>query len=153
MTPNVPTFWAARVPNQVLTERNYKIVMDESRPLAERAAAFELRAFWLRWLTGGYLHQINEMISSFGKLGVVQTMPWPADGAFGPSLLVETDVGFEGEVHPHRNMLTIHVPEAGDPQRAEVAVAAAVDASGEDPDHVTAGYIEKVDRFGHGRRR
>ncbi|MEA2183609.1 MAG: hypothetical protein QOF69_2794 [Solirubrobacteraceae bacterium] len=151
--PYVPTFWAARVPNQVLTERNYKIVMDESRPLAERAAAFELRAFWLRWLTGGYLHQINEMISSFGKLGVVQTMPGPADGAFGPSLLVETDVGFEGEVHPQRNMLTIHVPEAGDPQRAEVAIAAAVDASGEDPEHVTAGYIEKVDRFGHGRRR
>ena len=127
--------------------------MDESRPLTERSAAFERRAFWLRWLTGGYLQQINDMIVSFGKLGVVQTMPGPTDGAFGSRLLVETDVGFEGVVHPQRNMLTMHVPDARDPQLAEIAVAAALDAIPEDPDLVTAGYIEKVDRFGHGRRR
>jgi hypothetical protein len=151
--PYVPTFWAARVPNQVLTHGNYEIVTDTSRPLSERTAAFEQRAFWLRWLTGGYLQQINEMIASFGKLGVVQTLPGAADGVFGSQLLVETDVSFEGEVHPQRNMLTMHVPEARDADRAEVAVAAALDASGEDPDHVTAGYIEKVDRFGYGRRR
>lgn len=151
--PYVPTFWAARVPNQVLTQSDYEIVMDDSRPPSERSAAFERRAFWLRWLTGGYLQQINDMIGSFGKLGVVQTMPGPADGAFGSQLLVETDVGFEGVVHPQRNMLTMHVPDARDPELAEIAVAAALDAIPEDPDLVTAGYIEKVDRFGRGRRR
>jgi hypothetical protein len=150
--PYVPTFWAARVPNHVLTRGDYDIVMDESRPLGERAAAFARRAFWLRWLTGGYLDQINEMVDSFGQLGVVQTMPGPADGAFGPQLLVETDVGFEGDVHPARNMLTIHVPEARDPERADAAVAAALSAAPEDPDQVTAGYIEKVDRFRRRRR-
>jgi hypothetical protein len=151
--PYVPTFWAARVPNHVLTHDDYEIVMDESRTMAERAAAFERRAFWFRWLTGGYIEQINEMISSFGKLGVVQTMPGPPDDAFGSQLLVETDVGFEGVVSPQRNMLTMHVPDARDPERAQAAVAAALDAIDEDPEDVTAGYIEKVDRFGHGRRR
>ncbi len=151
--PYVPTFWAARVPNQVLTHDDYKIVMDESRPLAERSAAFERRAAWLRWLPGTYMHQINAMVDSFGLLGVVQTRPGPADGAFGPQLLVESDVGFGGSVDPHRNLLTLHVPEARDPERAELEIAAAVDAFDADPEHVTAGYIEKVDRFGRGQRR
>jgi L-lysine epsilon oxidase-like protein len=151
--PYVPTFWAARAPNQVLTQRDYEIVMDETRPLADRAAAFERRAFWMRWLSGTYLQQLNEMVDSFGKLGVVQTMPGPANGAFGRNLLVETDVGFEGDVDPRRNLLTMHVPEARDPARADAAIAGALDASGEDPEHVTAGYIEKVDRFGHRRLR
>lgn len=151
--PYVPTFWAARVPNHVLTEDDYEIVMDESRPIGERAAAFERRAFWLRWLPGGYTEQINEMITDFGKLGVVQTRPAPADGAFGPELLVETDVTFEEDVHPRRNLLTLHVQDARDPELAETAIAAAVDAVPEDDDHITAGYIEKVDRFGHSRPR
>jgi L-Lysine epsilon oxidase N-terminal/L-lysine epsilon oxidase C-terminal domain len=151
--PYVPTFWAARVPNQVLAQGDYEIVMDESRPLGEREEAFARRAVWLRWLSGGYLEQLDEMVGSFGKLGVVQTMPGPADGSFGPQMLVETDVGFGGEVDPQRNMRTLHVPEARDPQRAEAAVAAAVEAAHEEPDQITAGYIEKVDRFRRGQRR
>lgn len=147
--PYVPTFWAARVPNQVLTRHNYDIVMDVSRPLSERTKAFQRRAAWLRWLTGAYRHQINEMVESFGRLGVVQTLPGPEDGAFGDQLLVETDVGFVGDVHPHRNLHTMHVPEARDPQRAEQAVAAALEATDADSEHITADYIEKVDRFGH----
>ena len=41
--PNVPTFWPARVPNQVLMKTDYDIVMDEERSLAERLAAFARR--------------------------------------------------------------------------------------------------------------
>ncbi len=37
--PYVPTFWPARVPNQVLTKANYDIVMDSGQPLGERLAA------------------------------------------------------------------------------------------------------------------
>jgi hypothetical protein len=151
--PYMPTFWAARVPNQVLTEDDYAIVMDESRPLGERQAAFARRAFWLRWLTGSYTDQINHMIDAFGQLGVVQTKPGPADGEFGPELLVEGDVTFEGHVHPLRNMLTLHVPAARDPARADAAIASALDAVDEDPEQVTAGYIEKVDRFRRNRGR
>ena len=42
--PYVPSFWPARVPNQVLTKENYEIVMDSARPLSDRLAAFANRA-------------------------------------------------------------------------------------------------------------
>lgn len=36
----VPTFWPARVPNQLLDESNYDRVMDPSLPASERMRAF-----------------------------------------------------------------------------------------------------------------
>ena len=51
--PYVPTFWPARVPNNVLTEENYQKVMDEGLPLGERLAAFATRANWTRMLGPG----------------------------------------------------------------------------------------------------
>ena len=149
--PFVPTFWPARVPNQVLTRKSYDIVMDESLPLGERQAAFERRAVWLRWLEGRYPQQINQMVKDFGKLGVVETLPGPSDGAFPSELLVESEVGFEHDVHPLRNLRRLHVPEARDPAVAEVAIQNAVDASPFPDEQVMADYFEKFDAFRRGR--
>jgi hypothetical protein len=89
--PYVPAFWPARVPNQVLTKENYAIVVDANRPLAERKAAFANRAAWIAPLGDtSYTDQINNMIAHFDHLGVVVTMPGPADNAF-PSLLEVED--------------------------------------------------------------
>ena len=44
--PYVPTFWPARVPNQVLTAMNYGIVMDTAKTDAQRLAAFHDRRSW-----------------------------------------------------------------------------------------------------------
>jgi hypothetical protein len=145
--PYLPTFWPARVPNQVLTARDYDAVMDESRPLSERRTAFERRAVWLRWLEGRYTMQINQMVRDFGKLGVIETRPGPSDGDFPRRILVESEVGFEREVNPRRNLRPLHVPEAHDPAIAETAIAHAVHARGLKDEEVVAGYIEKVDRF------
>lgn len=150
--PYLPTFWPARVPNHVLTKKNYEIVMDESRTLGERKAAFERRAVWLRWLSRDYWKAITEMVTDFGKLGVVEARPGPADGRFPDQILVESEVTYEHEVSPRRNLHLIHVPEARDPEVAEETIATAVDASGHPPEEVTAGYLPKVDRFGRGRR-
>ncbi len=150
--PYIPTFWPARVPNQVLTRRDYEIVIDESRPLGERRAAFERRAVWLRWLDPEYMKAIAQMVTDFGKLGVVEALPGPGDGEFPASILVESEVDYEHEVHPRRNLHTLHVPEARDPAVAAEAIAAAVDASGLPPEEVSAGYLPKVDRFEGARR-
>ena len=73
--PYLPTFWAARVPNQVLTEESYSIVMDETRSREERLAAFNERASWLRALHGHIPEQMMQMVSSFGAMGVVEERP------------------------------------------------------------------------------
>jgi hypothetical protein len=78
--PYVPTFWPARVPNQVLTRENYEVVMDESRSPEERAAAFANRAAWIAPLgTTSYTDQINNMIHHFDHLGVVEVNPGQTD--------------------------------------------------------------------------
>lgn len=81
--PYLPTFWPARVPNQVLTEENFQIVMDETRSEEERLAAFASRATWLRILspngTETYTDQINNMIESFGEMGIVELRDGPTD--------------------------------------------------------------------------
>ena len=89
--PYVPTFWPARVPNQVLTRQDYDMVMDSERPLPERQAAFARRADWDAplGLKAPYVTQINNMIAHFDHLGVVESRPGPEDGSFPATMEVE----------------------------------------------------------------
>ncbi|SFV14967.1 hypothetical protein SAMN02799631_05991 [Methylobacterium sp. 174MFSha1.1] len=91
--PYVPTFWPARVPNQVLTREDYAIVKDERRPLAERKAAFARRADWNAPLdlAATYVAQVNTMIAHFDKMGVVESLPGPGDDAF-PAVMEVQDL-------------------------------------------------------------
>lgn len=74
--PYLPTFWAARVPNQVLTEEDYAKVIDESLPREERLAAFNQRHNWLRAIMkGGVATVMMRMIKQFGELGIVEARP------------------------------------------------------------------------------
>jgi hypothetical protein len=150
--PFLPTFWPARVPNQVLTQKSYELVMDETKPLGERQEAFDERAAWLRQLGENHAEAREKMISEFGKLGVVEARPGPADGKFPKTILVESEVGFEGEVDPRRNLYILHVPEARDPEVAEQAIAGALDAVAPPSEEVMAGYFANVDRFRHSPR-
>jgi hypothetical protein len=89
--PYLPMFWAARVPNQVLTEDDYKIVIDTSRPLQERIVALNRRVQWLRSLTGSVAQQMMQMIAEFGKMGIVEARPGvTGDPLFPETLYVET---------------------------------------------------------------
>jgi hypothetical protein len=125
--PNVPTFWPARVPNQVLTKENYEVVMDEERSLAERLAAFAQRASWLQPLgSKSYTDQINNMIAHFDRMGVVEVRQGPRTGPFPPVIEVQ-----ELSAAPHLQAAAIG------------RSAEALDLTG----------IEKVRRFPHGLRR
>ncbi len=121
----VPSFWPARVPNQVLGHEDYKIVLDKSRPLAERQAAFANRLIWIEALHAtGYTDQINRMVSDFGKLGVVEELP-----------------GVEGSEHFPPTMQVEHFP----PTHARKAPRTPIDPA-------ELQRIEKVHRFPHGLR-
>jgi hypothetical protein len=90
--PYVPTFWAARVPNQVLTEEDYETVMDTGRTRGDRLAAFNHRAPWLRAVDGPVIADVMmRMITEFGALGIVEARPGPKDDPdFPETIFVET---------------------------------------------------------------
>jgi hypothetical protein len=69
--PLIPTFWPARVPNTVLKQSDYEIVIDKKKKREERLDAFNRRASWYRILGANYLDSITNMIERFGDLGVV----------------------------------------------------------------------------------
>jgi len=88
--PYLPTFWPARVPNEVLDETEYGIVMDRNQPLDKRLAAFARRASWTCPLgSKGYLDQINNMMERFGDMGVVEHRPGPGDQHFPAAMQVQ----------------------------------------------------------------
>lgn len=89
--PYVPTFWPARVPNQVLTEEDYNIVVDTSLPREERIAAYNNRENWLRFLKGNTVQQMDQMVKRFGQMGIVEMRPGVKDDPDFPAVMfVET---------------------------------------------------------------
>lgn len=112
--PFVPTFWPARVPNQVLTAEQYAVVMDASVPVEQRRAAFAQRASWTRGLSQGKNNTgraMLEMVHLYGSLGLLEARPGPEDLPDLPrTLWVET----LGPGYPPEGLL-----QAGGQQQAE----------------------------------
>ncbi len=73
--PYLPTFWPARVPNQVLTEADYETAINENLPREQRIAAYNNRENWVRTLTGTAAQQMVQMIANFGNMGIVESRP------------------------------------------------------------------------------
>lgn len=90
--PYLPTFWPARVPNQVLTPSDYRIVMDKDAATADRLAAFARRQSWDDTLgTGTYISQINNMAGNIDIVAVVDVRPGPTDGIALPPVMEVAD--------------------------------------------------------------
>ncbi|MBL8213779.1 MAG: LodA/GoxA family CTQ-dependent oxidase [Bryobacterales bacterium] len=92
--PYLPAFWPARVPNHVLPREQYMALFDGNLTEEQRLQAFHTRADWFRWFTGGYIQQINQMITDFGKLGIVQRHRGPDVPNLPNTIYVESDAGF-----------------------------------------------------------
>jgi hypothetical protein len=139
--PNLPAFWPAHVPNQVLRLVDYMVVRDTQRPREERLKAFRTRLEWLRGIgvkKDPYQQVINRMVTQFGKLGVLETREGvPDDADFPPVMLVESEPAF-----PPAPAVAVAMPGA----------AAAV-AEPEPPaanllrEQVATGQINKLRRF------
>ena len=137
--PYQPTFWPARVPNQVMSKESYDKVVDAKLPIAERRAAFAYRSDWLAPLgSGSYTDQINNMIAHFDHLGVVEVRKGPSDsGAFPQTIEVE-------DLHtPIRAASAATQADAKGRHAGAPGTQAAADLSG----------IDKVRRFPEGLRR
>lgn len=82
--PYLPTFWPARVPNNILSEERYKETIDPRLSEETRKEAFAYRYFWLDDLpmdgeAPTQTNQINKMIKYFDKLAIVQPRPGVKD--------------------------------------------------------------------------
>lgn len=99
----LPTFWPARVPNDVLTQAQYAVVMDTAQPLDQRLQALSAarREKWLRGIVyAGKGHppaligQPNPravFIEAWSQVGIVLEQPAPTDlPLWPPTLRVES---------------------------------------------------------------
>ncbi len=75
----LPSFWAARVPNQVLSERSYSRVMDSTLSVTQRLKHLFLRPDWLRFFGPDRLTRLNDNIARWNELGILTPRPAPAD--------------------------------------------------------------------------
>ncbi|HEX6037323.1 LodA/GoxA family CTQ-dependent oxidase [Longimicrobium sp.] len=135
--PSLPTFWPARVPNQVLTQADYERVMDTRLSREERQAAFNRRELWTRLLGKDSVTppqvQMMNMVKRFGDMGVVEVRPGVKDDPDFPStMMVENAVGVPAGTIPWRPELML----AGAPEMAD---ASSDDAESETPKRRVAG--------------
>jgi L-Lysine epsilon oxidase N-terminal/L-lysine epsilon oxidase C-terminal domain len=164
--PYLPTFWPARVPNQVLTKQNYDVVMNTTLPLDERLKAFANRAAWTRPIDRPvYTDTINTFIAHIDWVGVVEPWPGPpaeADGSrpFPAELEVEDHAHTEEETEAlaatgEAARVTDRKPRLAASGRTSTGAATTHPTS----QHATEalerqlGTIEKARRFPHGLRR
>lgn len=82
---SVPSFWASRVPNDVLPEAAYERMKDTGVSNVQRTKHFDSRSYWYRLLRpyAGYQRAVA-MITQWPNLGVVEPVPGPQgyDGVF-----------------------------------------------------------------------
>jgi hypothetical protein len=83
----LPSFWAARVPNIVLSEQAFHQSNDPRLPYVQRLKSFAYRQFWLRDIQGsGYQARINNMVKEWSLLGIVTEQEAPADSTAEPGI-------------------------------------------------------------------
>lgn len=96
-SPSLPTFWPARVPNNVLSLTDYKVVMNDKESPEVRLSAFARRLKWFRMFANET--RIAEMIKKFGLLGVIEERPGPTDLPGVPARIwVESELNVSTEV-------------------------------------------------------
>lgn len=99
--PYLPTFWPARVPNNILSEAMYLKTRNRRLPEQERTQSFAYREAWLNDLPIAepvtYTKQINSMIDHFDSLAVVQARPGVNND---PNFPTEMQVGIRSDKLP-----------------------------------------------------
>lgn len=94
----LPTFWPARVPNDVLTAENYRILIDPTRTAAEKQTALSVpaRRKWLRGIayeptnqahppTTGRDKRLNGFLQKWDDVAIIAQLPVPDQGGLLPS--------------------------------------------------------------------
>ncbi len=73
----LPSFWAARVPNYILSADSYKRLSDASVVMPQRLKHLDYRQDWMRDLGNQYVTRINNMVKKWHELGIICEHPLP----------------------------------------------------------------------------
>jgi hypothetical protein len=122
----VPSFWAARVPNDVLPQHAFQQANDRRLTEAQRFKHLNHRQFWLRDLQGsGYSARIANMVAEWNLLGIVaeRKPPGEPEEGFPERWWVETErsPSFSKADPTWRQLLMI---EGGEPRTERLRKAA-----------------------------
>jgi hypothetical protein len=102
--PLIPTFWPARVPNQVLGPADYAVAIDPTQPRELRLAS------WTEPLVGTTGQQMEEMVRIFGSMGLLELRPGVADDPVLPPQMLVASYG--PQVPPSATSSTARVAAA-----------------------------------------
>jgi hypothetical protein len=148
----LPSFWAARVPNEVLSMESFERLGAAGLSGLQRTKHLAYRQFWLRDLIKGagasYQGRINNMVKQWNLLGIVAEQPAP-EAAAAPEespdwprkYWVETQrsLTYTAKDPTWRQMLraehAIAEDEAAAPQSALFESVAPAEAPQEEPQH------------------
>jgi len=73
----LPSFWAARVPNQVLAEDGYLRMQAGNVPIAQRLKHLDYRQDWLRDIEADHLKRLTNMVEEWHQLGIITRQEAP----------------------------------------------------------------------------
>jgi len=80
----LPSFWAARVPNTVLSNDSFERATKNGLNDGQKLKHFSYRVDWLRDFTPNYVPRINNMIAKWHELGVIARHTADASSPFLP---------------------------------------------------------------------
>ncbi|HAP59706.1 MAG TPA: hypothetical protein DCR93_09430, partial [Cytophagales bacterium] len=70
----LPSFWAARVPNQVMSEDSFRFLKQTGKKeinIGQRLKFLDRRQDWLRDFSNTYQARINDMVHDWYQLGII----------------------------------------------------------------------------------
>ena len=86
-----PSFWGARVPNQVLSMDAFNLAKSPDLTAQQKDRHFSNRHLWLRDINGkGYAARIDKMVSRWWRLGLVEAQVPPEGSDLPNPTFVET---------------------------------------------------------------
>ena len=132
----LPSFWAARIPNQVLSRFGYERAIDRKLAGRQRLRHFDYRSDWLRDLNPSGNARRQDMVEDWWKLGIVAPAVGPRDrdGLGVPGRMwVETGRSASFTRHDPTRRMVMH---------AENRVGPALDGRGTASSHKTLGKAD-----------
>lgn len=73
----LPSFWAARVPNQVFSEDGYLRMQAGNVNVAQRLKHLDYRQDWLRDIEADHLQRLTNMVEEWHELGIITKQEAP----------------------------------------------------------------------------